>query len=127
MEPGKALAQPTTLLVASVLHVTRDADGVPSEVVVDASIAELPDLHFHPHPLAYLGKGADPSLIYRGHGFGVVYVRLCMETDILAIDVGLPRNLEPGDRLVWAEAGAYDVSMGYAFGRGADVFERVGV
>jgi diaminopimelate decarboxylase len=41
-----------------------------------------------------------------------------MESDILASDVALPEGIGPGDRLVIADAGAYDASMAYNFGRG---------
>jgi diaminopimelate decarboxylase len=41
-----------------------------------------------------------------------------METDSLASDVALPEGLAPGDRLVIGDAGAYDATMAYNFGRG---------
>jgi diaminopimelate decarboxylase len=41
-----------------------------------------------------------------------------METDILASDLALPPTLRPGSRLVIGDAGAYDASMAYNFGRG---------
>jgi diaminopimelate decarboxylase len=41
-----------------------------------------------------------------------------METDILASDLALPESLREGDRLVIGDAGAYDASMAYNFGRG---------
>ena len=47
-EPGKALAQPSMALAMQILEIRR-AEGKPSEVVVDGSIAELPMYFVYPH------------------------------------------------------------------------------
>jgi diaminopimelate decarboxylase len=44
--------------------------------------------------------------------------RLCMEHDIVARYVELPAGARVGDLLVFCDAGAYDRSMSYVFGRG---------
>ncbi len=44
--------------------------------------------------------------------------RLCMEHDIVASNVELPETAQVGDVLVFCDAGAYDMSMSYVFGRG---------
>ena len=44
--------------------------------------------------------------------------RICMEDDVLSSGLDLPENLAVGDRLVVCDAGAYERSMSYAFGRG---------
>jgi diaminopimelate decarboxylase len=41
-----------------------------------------------------------------------------MEHDIVASDVDLPETAQVGDVLVFCDAGAYDRSMSYVFGRG---------
>jgi diaminopimelate decarboxylase len=41
-----------------------------------------------------------------------------MEHDIVASNVKLPETAEVGDVLVFCDAGAYDRSMSYVFGRG---------
>jgi diaminopimelate decarboxylase len=44
--------------------------------------------------------------------------RLCMEHDVVARDVELPKTAREGDVLVFCDAGAYDRSMSYVFGCG---------
>jgi diaminopimelate decarboxylase len=44
--------------------------------------------------------------------------RLCMEHDIVATNVKLPEGTRAGDLLVFCDAGGYDRSMSYVFGRG---------
>jgi diaminopimelate decarboxylase len=41
-----------------------------------------------------------------------------MEDDILADSIGLPADISIGDRLIIADAGAYERSMSYEFGYG---------
>jgi diaminopimelate decarboxylase len=114
VEPGKAMAQPAMALVTTVLEVRRRADGG-SEAVVDAAISELPMAPYYPHRVYGRAGGAWQAL---GGGRDRLLGRICMETDILASDVALPEALAPGDRLVIGDAGAYDASMAYNFGRG---------
>jgi diaminopimelate decarboxylase len=40
-----------------------------------------------------------------------------MEDDVLSPGLELPSNIAVGDRLVLSDAGAYERSMSYAFGR----------
>lgn len=115
VEPGKAMAQPTMALVTTVLEVRRDRKGR-MEAVVDAAISDLPMAPFYPHRVyARSGSGAWEALGGRGDR---LVGRICMETDILATDLALPESLEPGQQLVIGDAGAYDASMAYNFGRG---------
>jgi diaminopimelate decarboxylase len=115
VEPGKAMAQPSMALVTTVLEVRRRDEGG-SEAVVDAAISDLPMAPFYPHRL--YGRGARGEWRAIAGGEDRLVGRICMETDILASDIALPDGLEPGDRLVIADAGAYDASMAYNFGRG---------
>jgi diaminopimelate decarboxylase len=115
-EPGKAMAQPSMALAMRVLEVQEFEGGV-KEVVVDGSIAELPMYFFYPHRI--LTKDARTGAwrpLKRGktHLMG----RLCMEHDVVASNVELPEGTGVGDVLVFCDAGAYDRSMSYVFGRG---------
>jgi diaminopimelate decarboxylase len=115
IEPGKAMAQPSMALVTTVLEVRRGRDGA-SEAVVDAAISDLPMAPFYPHRI--YGRAARGAWSALAGGRDRLVGRICMESDILASDVALPADVEAGDRLVIADAGAYDASMAYNFGRG---------
>jgi diaminopimelate decarboxylase len=115
-EPGKALAQPSMALATQILEVRqREDDAI--EAVVDGSIAELPMYAFQPHRVLSLDKesGRWRSL---GYGKSVLFGRLCMEHDIVASSIELPKDIQAGDILVFCDAGAYDRSMSYVFGVG---------
>jgi diaminopimelate decarboxylase len=115
-EPGKAIAQPSMALVTRVLEIQEHEDES-IEAVVDASIAELPMFAFQPHRiLRQCRKTGDLTPLGRGktHLMG----RLCMEHDIIASNVGLPPATRAGDLLIFCDAGGYDRSMSYEFGRG---------
>lgn len=115
-EPGKAMAQPAMALAMRVLEI-QEHEEEHVEVVVDASIAELPMYFFYPHRmLRQCGETGELQPIGRGksHLMG----RLCMEHDIVAANVQLPEGTRAGDLLIFCDAGGYDRSMSYVFGRG---------
>jgi diaminopimelate decarboxylase len=115
-EPGKAMAQPSMALAMRVLEI-QEAEGETEEAVVDGSIAELPMHFFQPHRILRQDArtGAwEPLRRGKTHLLG----RLCMEHDIVASNVELPEGVQAGDVLVFCDAGAYDRSMSYVFGRG---------
>jgi diaminopimelate decarboxylase len=115
-EPGKALAQPSMALAMRILEIQEHEDES-VEAVVDGSIAELPMSAFQPHRiLRQCAKTGDMQALGRGktHLMG----RLCMEHDILASNVSLPDGTQAGDVLIFCDAGGYDRSMSYVFGRG---------
>jgi diaminopimelate decarboxylase len=115
VEPGKAIAQPAMALATTVLEVRRAKDGA-TEAVVDAAISDLPMAPFYPHRVYAPGaEGGWEALGGRGDR---LLGRICMETDVLASDLALPASIAEGDRLVIGDAGAYDASMAYNFGRG---------
>lgn len=114
LEPGKALSQRSMCLLTRVLEVRRSRTG--TELVVDASVAELPDVKSHPHRIASLGPSG--KLALWGTGRDRVLGRLCMEFDILSDSVQAPRTVRQGDLLAYLDAGAYDASMAYSFGSG---------
>jgi diaminopimelate decarboxylase len=116
-EPGKALAQPSMALAMQILEIRKPGAGGYSEVVMDGSIAELPMYFFYPHRiLAKDSTSGDWRALERGKT--MLLGRLCMEHDIVATNVELPKTAREGDVLVFCDAGAYDRSMSYVFGCG---------
>jgi diaminopimelate decarboxylase len=115
-EPGKAMAQPSMALAMRVLEMQEDEDGQATEVVVDGSIAELPMHFFQPHRVMAQDEQGSWKPLRRGKS--QLLGRLCMEHDIVATNIELPEGTRPGDVLVFCDAGGYDRSMSYVFGRG---------
>jgi diaminopimelate decarboxylase len=115
-EPGKAVAQPSMAIVMRLLEFD-DSSPQPTAAIVDGSIAELPMHFFQPHRILWQNKatGAWQPL---QRGTTQLWGRLCMEHDILARGVQLPPEAAAGDVIVFCDAGAYDRSMSYVFGRG---------
>jgi diaminopimelate decarboxylase len=115
-EPGKAMAQPSMALAMRILEIQEHEEDY-VEAVVDASIAEIPMHFWQPHRMVrQCGKTGELQPIGRGktHLMG----RLCMEHDIIASNVQLPEGTRAGDLLIFCDAGGYDRSMSYVFGRG---------
>lgn len=112
LEPGRAVAQPLAALVTRVLAV-RGGPGV-TDVVVDASIADVPEIGRSPHRW-FMGA---PHGCPLPAGSGTVLGRSCMESDVLAAGLGLPDGIAAGDVLVITDVGAYDTSKSYPFGLG---------
>ena len=115
-EPGKAMAQPSMALAMRLLEIQEMDEGA-TEAVVDGSIAELPMYAFQPHRI--LGRDAATGE-WRPLRRGKTRLmgRLCMEHDVVAWNLELPEGVGVGDVLVFCDAGAYDRSMSYVFGRG---------
>ena len=84
-------------------------------VPVDYPLAELPMNELYPHRILAMDDG---EWVPVGRGDTVIFGRLCMEHDILATNVRLSGPVRVGDMLVFCDAGAYDRSMSYVFGRG---------
>jgi diaminopimelate decarboxylase len=113
-EPGRALSQESAALLMRVLDVRRA--GQFTDVVVDASIAEIPNASHYPHRL--LRRDETGSWTALRKGTARVLGRLCMEEDVLSYDAD--ETLQEGDVIAALDCGAYDVSMSYAFGLGAN-------
>ncbi len=115
-EPGKALAQPSMALAMRILEIQEHENDM-VEAVVDASIAEIPMHFWQPHRMVRqcAETGALQPL---GRGKTYLMGRLCMEHDIIASGVRLPEGTRAGDLLIFCDAGGYDRSMSYVFGRG---------
>ncbi len=115
VEPGKAIVQPAMVLVATVVEVRRTASGR-REAVVDAATCDLPLARSFPHRI--LARDGGNGWRALAGGEDRILGGICMEQDVLADELQLPRGLRAGDRLVFCDAGAYDASMAYDFGRG---------
>lgn len=115
-EPGKAMAQPSMAVAMRILEI-QDSDGEPREAIVDGSIAELPMYFFYPHRILHQDRISGEWKPLR-RGATQLLGRLCMEHDVVASGVELPEDARAGDLLVFCDAGAYDRSMAYEFGRG---------
>jgi diaminopimelate decarboxylase len=115
-EPGKAMAQPTMALGMRLLEL-GGSRGELTDAVVDGSIAELPMNFFQPHRILHRDACSGKWRALR-RGKTQLLGRLCMEHDIVASNVELPEGAAVGDLLVFCDAGAYDRSMSYVFGRG---------
>ncbi|WP_166364766.1 hypothetical protein [Pseudomonas akapageensis] len=116
LEPGKAMVQHAMAVAVRVLEV-RKHRGQPEEIVVDGSIAELPHASQYPHRILQKDhKTGQWQPMARGKAR--ILGRLCMEDDILAPNVQLPEDIAEGKILAICDAGGYDSSMTYTFGRG---------
>ncbi|HVF28293.1 MAG TPA: ATP-grasp domain-containing protein [Pyrinomonadaceae bacterium] len=115
-EPGKAMAQPTMALAMRLLEFDETQREI-KEAVVDGSIAELPMHFFQPHRILHRDARTREWRPLR-RGQTQLLGRLCMEHDVVASDVELPEGARVGDVLIFCDAGAYDRSMSYVFGRG---------
>jgi diaminopimelate decarboxylase len=115
-EPGKAMAQPSMALAMRILEIQEHEEDY-VEAVVDGSIAELPMYAFQPHRILRQ-CGRTGALHPLGRGKTHLMGRLCMEHDIVAANVSLPEGTKAGDMLIFCDAGGYDRSMSYVFGRG---------
>ena len=113
LEPGRALVQPLGIVETTVLEVRETGDA--REIVVDASLAEVPRAGVYPHRILSRTAG---GWRHWGHGPDRVVGRLCMEDDVLRMSIAVPDEIRAGARVLIADAGAYDRSMAYRFGRG---------
>ena len=108
------MALQSAVLVTRVQEVRRTEKAC--EVVVDASIAEMPNLDHAPTRIvSRLPDGTWRPLV---EGDDRIVGRLCMEEDILADGVAIPEWISPGSLMGVLNAGAYSASMSYEFGRG---------
>jgi diaminopimelate decarboxylase len=116
-EPGRSLTQGSEILVSRVLDVRKGVEeDDPLEVVVDACIAELPLAQGFPHRIYF--KNGDSGFVPLPKGKSRILGRICMEDDILSRDVEVPESVKIGDMVIFGDAGGYERSMSYGFGRG---------
>jgi diaminopimelate decarboxylase len=113
LEPGKSLVQAYGAVVGTVLALLPG-----HEACVDASMSELP----WPTPRRPVSVWRNGCWKPLSPGSGTIAGRCTAETDVLATSVDIA-GLVPGDRLLFAEAGAYDWSMRNTFGTGTVIEE----
>ncbi|MER6050497.1 diaminopimelate decarboxylase [Streptomyces sp. NPDC001793] len=106
VEPGRAIAGPSGVVLYRVLAVKRT--GAHTFVAVDGGMSD------NPRPALY-GVRYAPRLVGRRSAAATepvtVVGRHCEAGDILASDVHLPGDIRPGDLLAVPVAGAYHLSM----------------
>ena len=116
LEPGKAVAADTAWLATRVLEVRSCELGGASEVVVDASISDLPMAVLYAHRVLHFRNGR--CLGWLTGGSQRILGSICMETDILAEGVAFPQPPATGDELLFSSAGGYNASMAWHFASG---------
>lgn len=116
IEPGKAIARPSTTVLAEVVETRTRPDGG-KDVIVDAAKSDLPLSGERPHSVAV---EINESWHQLGAGPDRVLGRICMESDIITDGVTIPESVERGDTVAFPRTGAYDTSMAYEFGNGGD-------
>jgi diaminopimelate decarboxylase len=114
-EPGRALTQDGEALISRVLDVRKDKEGDVSDIVVDACIAELPLAQAYCHRV-FSHSQSQTRLLNKGSTR--ILGRICMEDDILNLGVDLPSDIAIGDLVIFGDAGGYERTMSYDFGRG---------
>lgn len=112
-EPGEGLVAACGQVLARVVRAPQHGEqGL--EIVVDASVAELPFRISEVRPVFHQPAGG-PRRRISGGGGGVIHGRSCMERDLLAVNVDLSA-VKKDDLVVFGDAGAYDVSLRTRFG-----------
>lgn len=112
IEPGQAIATPVESIVATVLEVRRRRDGI--EAIVDLGYGDWPLQNTYPHALELL-RGDERLPI--GRGGDRVGGSTCLEYDYVD-GLRFPSDIAAGDRILVHNAGSYDRSMSFSFGRG---------
>lgn len=111
IEPGRAIAGPSGVLLARVVDI-KPRDQVSDFAVIDAGMTELlrPALYGAFHRIEALGAGSGPVRQYEIVG------PVCESSDVVGRDRVLPR-LEVGDLVAIADAGAYGSAMASNYNR----------
>jgi diaminopimelate decarboxylase len=121
LEPGKAALARTALVVSRITEI-RSLPEESLDVVVDASIADLPMAALYAHPTIMLGQDGFNGWLAAGPSR--ILGSICMESDVLVRGVSFPRIPSIGDKLVFLDAGGYDASMAWSFGKGTSRDDR---
>ncbi len=82
-----------------------------------ACIAELPLIHSYSHRIFFRSQ-ASQDFLHLDKGKTKILGRICMESDILSKGLNIPADVQLGDLVIFGDAGAYERSMSYDFGRG---------
>lgn len=113
-ELGKALVQPFGVLIVRILEIRRVSNH--REIVVDGAISDIPEAWSYPHRV--LARDGSGRWHIVGKGDDRILGRICMENDIISMNVDLPDSIQIGDILAICDTGGYDRSMSYVFGQG---------
>lgn len=116
IELGKAVSAPSARYHATILEVRPARRTRPLEVIVDASIADLPMCQYYAQEIHHV-RGENYLGILNG-GENRVLGAICMESDVLADRIGFSVHPLPGDQLVFIQAGGYNSSMAWHFAKG---------
>jgi diaminopimelate decarboxylase len=111
-EPGQAICTPTEALMSTVLEVRRRRRSC--EAIVDVGYPDWPEMHSYAHGMFVWRDGVWTQL---GPGGDRLGGRTCLEYDVID-GLRFPADLQPGDRLLLADAGSYDHAMAFDFARG---------
>jgi diaminopimelate decarboxylase len=74
------------------------------------------------HPTIMLGQDGFNGWLAAGPSR--ILGSICMESDVLVRGVSFPRIPSIGDKLVFLDAGGYDASMAWSFGKGTSRDDR---
>ncbi len=107
IEPGKALVGPAAIALYAVNNI-KEIAGVRRFVAVDGGMADniRPALYGAQYTVLLANRAPTTETVT-----STVVGRYCESGDILARDVPLPADLEPGDLLAFPTAGAYSIPM----------------
>lgn len=111
-EAGQAVCTPSEALVTTVLELR--SHGGHRDAVIDAGYPDWPLMHTYPHRIyAWIDQAWQPL----ARGDDRLLGRTCLEYDQLD-GLRFPATLSEGDCLAIVDAGSYDSSMAFDFGRG---------
>jgi diaminopimelate decarboxylase len=116
LEPGKAVASDTAWLATRIVEVRSNGLNDDKEVVVDASISDLPMANLNAHRVLHLRQKRCCGWLTGG--VQRVLGASCMEADILTEGVAFPERPVAGDLLLFSSAGGYNASMAWHFAAG---------
>jgi diaminopimelate decarboxylase len=137
LEPGKVISERAGVLLTRVMQVREpsararaleESAGALDDalnntgrcIIVDSCTNEIADLRSHTHPIAVAAAAAPHEWrLSRSTGGDAIYGRVCMEADVIAEGISLPKNIARGDWVAIGYVGAYDLSMAHVFGTGS--------
>lgn len=114
IEPGQAVATPCVALFSRVLEIRHCKSGA-VDAILDGSIHDAPHIDAYPHRMFARADGMVRPL---DAGQDRLLGCACLEYDVLAPNVSLPKTLKAGDFVAIADCGSYDSSMSFLFARG---------
>lgn len=88
-------------------------------IILDCSLGDISAVNIYPHPFLWLNP-VDQVWHPLSSGNDQLMGRTCMEFEVYGYGVALPAEAKPGDLVLVAHAGAYDMSMHYNFGDGKE-------